>query len=38
MNYIDAHVHVWTPDTDHYPLARGFNKADMKPASGLFDV
>jgi predicted TIM-barrel fold metal-dependent hydrolase len=33
MNYIDAHVHVWTPDTDHYPLATGFKKEDMKPAS-----
>lgn len=33
MNYIDAHVHVWTPDTIHYPLARGFTKADMKPPS-----
>ena len=21
MNYIDAHVHVWTPDIAHYPLA-----------------
>ena len=33
MNYIDAHVHVWTPDTAHYPLAAGFKKSDMKPAS-----
>jgi predicted TIM-barrel fold metal-dependent hydrolase len=33
MNFIDAHVHVWTPDTGHYPLAAGFKKADMKPAS-----
>lgn len=33
MNYIDAHVHVWTPDTGHYPLAAGFKKEDMKPAS-----
>lgn len=31
--YIDAHVHVWTPDTIHYPLAKGFTKEDMKPAS-----
>ena len=30
---IDAHVHVWTPDTAHYPLAAGFKKEDMKPAS-----
>ena len=33
MNTIDAHVHVWTPDTGHYPLATGFKKEDMKPAS-----
>jgi predicted TIM-barrel fold metal-dependent hydrolase len=31
--YIDAHVHVWTPDTARYPLAAGFKKEDMKPAS-----
>ncbi len=31
--YIDAHSHVWTPDTAHYPLAEGFAPADMKPAS-----
>lgn len=33
MRYIDAHVHVWTPDTAHYPLAAGYRKEDMKPAS-----
>jgi predicted TIM-barrel fold metal-dependent hydrolase len=26
-------VHVWTPDTEKYPLASGFKKEDMKPAS-----
>jgi predicted TIM-barrel fold metal-dependent hydrolase len=31
--WIDAHVHVWTSDTKNYPLASGFTKADMKPAS-----
>ncbi len=31
--YIDAHSHVWTPDTGHYPLASGFKVSDMKPAS-----
>lgn len=31
--HIDAHVHVWVPDTVTYPLAPGFKKADMKPAS-----
>src|SRR5918911_74194 len=33
MSYIDAHVHVWTPDTAHYPLARGYKKEDMTPRS-----
>src|SRR2546421_3310915 len=33
MAFIDAHVHVWTPDTAHYPLASPFKKEDMKPAS-----
>jgi predicted TIM-barrel fold metal-dependent hydrolase len=32
-NYVDAHVHVWTPDTDRYPLAKGFSKKDMAPPS-----
>jgi predicted TIM-barrel fold metal-dependent hydrolase len=31
--FIDAHVHVWTPDTAHYPLGPHWTKADMKPAS-----
>lgn len=31
--YIDAHSHIWTPDTAHYPLAGGFTAADMKPWS-----
>jgi predicted TIM-barrel fold metal-dependent hydrolase len=33
MNFIDAHVHIWTPDTAHYPLAEGYKKEDMKPPS-----
>lgn len=33
MDCIDAHVHVWTPDTERYPLAAGFTKEQMKPAS-----
>jgi predicted TIM-barrel fold metal-dependent hydrolase len=33
MAYIDAHVHVWTPDVQHYPLAAGYKPADMKPPS-----
>jgi predicted TIM-barrel fold metal-dependent hydrolase len=31
--YIDAHVHVWTPDTARYPLGPGFTKDQMKPTS-----
>jgi predicted TIM-barrel fold metal-dependent hydrolase len=31
--YVDAHSHIWTPDVAHYPLARGFAVADMKPRS-----
>ncbi len=31
--YIDAHVHVWTPDLKNYPLAEGFVREDMKPPS-----
>jgi len=27
--YIDAHVHVWTPDTQRYPLAPGYSKEQM---------
>jgi predicted TIM-barrel fold metal-dependent hydrolase len=28
--YIDAHVHVWTPDTTRYPLKPGFPKQRMR--------
>jgi predicted TIM-barrel fold metal-dependent hydrolase len=31
MGLIDAHVHVWTDDTAHYPLAPGYKPEDMKP-------
>ncbi len=31
--YIDAHSHIWTPDRQHYPLARGFTLEDMQPRS-----
>jgi predicted TIM-barrel fold metal-dependent hydrolase len=30
MNFIDAHVHVWTDDTAHYPLAREYQKEAVK--------
>ncbi len=26
---VDAHIHVWTPDTKKYPLAPGFTKDDF---------
>lgn len=31
--WIDAHVHVWTPDITHYPLGPNFKVADMQPPS-----
>jgi predicted TIM-barrel fold metal-dependent hydrolase len=31
--WIDAHVHVWTPDTKKYPLSKNYTVADMQPAS-----
>jgi predicted TIM-barrel fold metal-dependent hydrolase len=30
---IDAHVHVWTPDTERYPLASIGKKSEMVPPS-----
>lgn len=33
MNAIDAHSHIWTPDTERYPLAPGFRRANMDPPS-----
>lgn len=31
--WIDAHVHVWTPDTTKYPLGPGYTKENMLPPS-----
>jgi predicted TIM-barrel fold metal-dependent hydrolase len=31
--FIDAHVHVWTPDVEKYPLAPGRKVEEMQPAS-----
>jgi predicted TIM-barrel fold metal-dependent hydrolase len=31
--WIDAHVHVWTPNVDAHPLAQGFAIKDMQPSS-----
>jgi predicted TIM-barrel fold metal-dependent hydrolase len=33
MGFIDAHSHVWTADTAHYPLGKGWKKEDMAPRS-----
>ncbi|MEC9093057.1 MAG: amidohydrolase family protein [Planctomycetota bacterium] len=30
---VDAHVHVWTPNTRSYPLAKGYDLSSMRPAS-----
>lgn len=32
-SFIDAHVHVWTPDTKSYPIVSSFTENQMKPAS-----
>jgi predicted TIM-barrel fold metal-dependent hydrolase len=37
MNFIDAHSHVWTPDTNSYPLAAGFRRVEMDPPSFTLD-
>ena len=31
--FVDAHVHVWTPDTTAFPLAEGYQKSAMQPPS-----
>ncbi len=31
--WIDAHTHVWTSDTVRYPLAAGYRRDEMRPAS-----
>jgi len=31
--WIDAHSHIWTPDVEHYPLAKGQTKKDLAPPS-----
>jgi len=32
-HYVDAHVHVWTPDTQRYPISKHFSHKDMDPPS-----
>lgn len=31
--YIDAHSHIWTPDTERFPLVNGQTKKDLDPPS-----
>lgn len=31
--YIDAHVHVWTPNLERYPIDKSFKPTDMQPTS-----
>lgn len=31
MGYVDAHCHVWTDDTAHYPMANGVRLEQVKP-------
>jgi len=33
MGFIDGHVHVWTDDLTAYPLAPGFTREQMAPAT-----
>jgi predicted TIM-barrel fold metal-dependent hydrolase len=35
--WIDAHTHVWSPDTERYPLAAGYRRDEMRPASFTLD-
>ncbi len=34
---IDSHSHVWTTDTERYPLAAGYRRDEMRPASFTAD-
>jgi len=34
-NWIDAHVHVWTPDKQAYPISPNFSEKEMAPPSFL---
>jgi predicted TIM-barrel fold metal-dependent hydrolase len=37
MTVIDAHCHVWTPDTEKFPLGPGHRRAQMDPPSFTYD-
>lgn len=32
-SWIDAHAHIWPPETDRFPLAAGLTKRDLNPPS-----
>src|SRR5690554_1344289 len=36
MNFIDAHSHIWTPDTESYPLGPGWRRFNMDPPRESF--
>ena len=31
--WIDAHSHIWSPDTERYPLEPGLTSEDLAPPS-----
>lgn len=33
LKFIDCHSHIWTPDTEKYPLNKGVTKQDLDPPS-----
>lgn len=33
MGYVDCHSHVWTPDLEKFPLAKGATRDDLEPLS-----
>ena len=35
MNYIDAHSHIWTPDTARYPLGPGWRRFNVDAIEGV---
>lgn len=37
QGWIDAHVHIWSPDLERWPLGKGFTVERMKPPSFTVD-
>lgn len=37
LGWIDAHVHIWSPDLERWPLGKGFTVERMKPPSFTVD-